>query len=125
MENGNGAFPFAIFQLPFAIAMTPLIPIEQFEIFASGLDHPECLAFARDGILWAGGEAGQVYRIDREGKPETIANLGSFNGGVAFTPDDSELIVCNPVQGLVAVDRRTGKTRVFATRAGEHKMLTP
>jgi hypothetical protein len=27
------------------------IAIERFEIFANGLDHPECLAFDREGIL--------------------------------------------------------------------------
>src|SRR5437868_13936704 len=103
MENGSrrDLHPFSICHFPFAMN-PPLIPIEHFEIFASGLDHPECLAFDRDGILWAGGEAGQVYRIDRDGKPETIANLGSFNRGSPFTPDDSDLIVCNAVQGLVA-----------------------
>jgi gluconolactonase len=104
---------------------SPLIPIERFEIFATGLDHPECLAFDRDGYLWAGGEAGQVYRIDGRGTVETIANLDSFNGGIAFDPEDAGLIVCNPAQGLVRVDRRTGETRVFATHAGAHKMITP
>ena len=27
--------------------MTPELPIESFEIYATGLDHPECLAFDR------------------------------------------------------------------------------
>lgn len=102
---------------------SPIIPIERFEVFASGLDHPECLAFDREGFLWAGGEAGQVYRIDPAGRVETIANLGSFNGGIAFSPAD-ELIVCNPVLGLVHVDR-AGKFDVFATHAGDHKMICP
>ena len=62
--------------------MNPIIPIDRFEIFASGLDHPECCAFDRDGNLWAGGEAGQIYRIDANGKPETIANVGGFCCGV-------------------------------------------
>ena len=48
--------------------MNPEIPIDRFEVFASGLDHPECCAFDRDGNLWAGGEAGQIYRIDPTGK---------------------------------------------------------
>ena len=48
--------------------MNPEIPIDRFEVFASGLDHPECCAFDRDGNLWAGGEAGQIYRIDADGQ---------------------------------------------------------
>src|SRR3982751_1560075 len=107
------------------IRRLPLIPLDQFEVFATGLDHPECLALDRDGYLWAGGEAGQVYRIDLAGKVETIANLGSFNGGIAFDSTDAGLIVCNPAQGLVRVDRAAGATRVFATHAGARKMLTP
>src|SRR6266576_6118888 len=66
--------------------MDPLIPIDRFEIFATGLDHPECCAFDRNGDLWAGGEGGQVYRISPKGDVEQVATLGSFNGGVAFSP---------------------------------------
>ncbi len=94
--------------------MEPEIPIERFEIFATALDHPECLAFDRDGFVWAGGEAGQVYRIDAQGRAETIANLGGFCAGVALTPDDNELFVCNAAHGIVRVNR-AGAWSVFAT----------
>ena len=103
------------------ITMDPLIPIERWEIFANGLDHPECLAFDREGTLWAGGEAGQVYRIDPDGKLEQITTLGSFNAGLAFSPTD-ELFVCNPAMGMVRVDR-TGKFEVFATHASGEKVI--
>jgi gluconolactonase len=102
--------------------MSPEIPTESFEIFASGLDHPECCAFDRDGNLWAGGEGGQVYRIDPTGKPETITNLGGFCAGVAFSPDDRELLVCVTGAGLVRV-AKTGEHHVFATSADEHKIV--
>ena len=101
--------------------MNPLIPIEQFSIFASGLDHPECCAFDAQGVLWAGGEAGQVYRIDLRGNVQTICTLGTFNGGVAFSPTD-DLFVCNPAQGVVRV-WRDGTSNVFASHVGEHKIL--
>ena len=101
--------------------MEPLIPIDRFEVFATGLDHPECIAFDSDGMLWAGGEAGQIYRIDPAGKVEQITTLNSFNAGVAFSPDD-ELFVCNPAQGILRVGR-DGKHDVFATHAGEHKLV--
>src|SRR5436853_3094123 len=87
------------------ISLTPEIAIERFEIFANGLDHPECLAFDREGVLWAGGEAGQIYRISKEGQVETVATLGGFTGGIAWTPDDSALYACNPAHGVVRVER--------------------
>src|SRR5215831_13280655 len=87
------------------ISLTPEIAIERFEIFANGLDHPECLAFDREGILWAGGEAGQIYSVSPEGSVETVAALGGFSGGLAWAPDDSALFVCNPAHGVVRVER--------------------
>src|ERR1700761_7281393 len=85
--------------------IAPEIPIERFEIFANGLDHPECLAFDRDGCLWAGGESGQIYSISSAGAVKTVAELGGFSAGIAWTPDDAELFVCNPQRGIVRVSR--------------------
>ena len=103
--------------------MQPIIPIDRFEVFATGLDHPECLAFDRAGNLWAGGEGGQVYRISRTGEVQQIATLGSFNGGLAFSPDD-DVIVCNPAQGLVRVSGH-GDSKLFASHAGDRKLICP
>lgn len=105
----------------------PVIPIERFEVFATGLDHPECVAFDREGNLWAGGEAGQIYRIRAAGKVEEVMSLGGFTGGLAFSPT-GELIVCNPKHGLVrAIQNResTDKYEVFASHVADHKLLTP
>ena len=33
-----------------------------------GMDHPEGVAVGLDGKVYAGGEAGQVYRVDLENK---------------------------------------------------------
>jgi gluconolactonase len=107
------------------MTMTPVLPIESFSVFATNLDHPECLAFDRTGHLYAGGEAGQIYRVAPEGGvAQQICALGGFTGGIAWTPDDQELLVCNPQIGLVMV-RRDGSNRVFATHAGERKLICP
>lgn len=103
---------------------SPEIPIERFEIFANGLDHPECLAFDRTGWLWAGGEAGQVYRISPEGVLEQMADMGGFCVGVSWTPEDAELFVCNAKHGIVRV-RRDGQWSVFATHAGGRRLIAP
>lgn len=98
-----------------------MLPMERFEVFATGLDHPECLAFDREGFVWAGGEAGQVYRIDPAGKVEQVASLGTFNAGVAWSPED-ELFVCNPAKGVVRL-RRDRSPALFASHAGGHKIV--
>ena len=105
------------------LPMNPELAIDRFEVFASGLDHPECCAFDRDGNLWAGGEAGQVYRIAPNRNVETIANLGGFCGGLAFSPDDRELFVCVAGVGIAGVNK-SGQHRVFATHGGDHKIVT-
>jgi gluconolactonase len=103
--------------------MTPEIPIEKFEIYATGLDHPECLAFDRQGDLWAGGEGGQIYRIASDRKVHQVASLGGFCAGLAFSPQD-ELFVCNAQHGIVHV-KPSGEFSVFASHAGSHKLVCP
>lgn len=103
------------------MAATPEISPTRFAIFAGGLDHPEGLAFDRQGYLWAGGEAGQIYRIDADGRAEVVANLGNFCAGLAFSPDD-ELFVCVANLGVVHV-RRDGTSALFADRAGSHNIV--
>ena len=104
--------------------LLPEIPIESFEVFAGGIDHPECIAFDRDGNLWAGGEAGQIYRIAADRRPELVANLGSYSAGIAFSPVEGDLFVCNPSLGVVRVPK-DGKFSVFTSHCGAHKLICP
>lgn len=84
-----------------------------FEIFASGLDHPEGLAFAPDGTLFAGGEAGQIYAIDPQGNHRVHAECGGFTLGLAFSPH-GELFACNSAKGVLRISA-SGKAEVFAS----------
>jgi gluconolactonase len=103
--------------------MTPELPIERFSVFATGVDHPECVAFDSEGNLWAGGEAGQIYRINSEGQVQLIISAGGFSGGLAFSPND-ELFVCNPVHGVLRVGR-DGSFTCFASEANHQKLICP
>ncbi|MCX6428524.1 MAG: SMP-30/gluconolactonase/LRE family protein [Actinobacteria bacterium] len=65
------------------------------KIFASDLDHPEGLAWSPRGWVAAGGEAGQVYRIDpANGAVTEIAHTGGFILGMAFDGEDN-LYLCD------------------------------
>jgi len=48
-------------------------------MIATGLDHPEGVALGPDGMLYAGGEAGQVYRVDPNAA--TVELVTSVEGG--------------------------------------------
>ena len=104
--------------------MRPAIPLKRFRMYAEGLDHPEGLAFDRDGTLWAGGELGQIYRIDGRGCPHEVVTLGGFNLGLTFSAKQ-ELYVCN--FGLPALVRVTRKGRVLQSweRVGSRKLINP
>jgi gluconolactonase len=108
----------------FDVDMEPPITREQFEIFATGLDHPESCAFDRDGNLWAGAEAGQIYRVDPTGKPTLVTNVGGFCCGVALAPDDSAVFVCVSSIGVVRV-AKNGTHDLFASSAGGSAIIAP
>jgi gluconolactonase len=54
---------------------------------AGGLDHPEGVAWGPDGHVYAGGEAGQIYRIGLDGSTERIATTDGFMYGIALDGD--------------------------------------
>ena len=102
----------------------PSVLIESFSTFADGLDHPEGLAFDREGNLWAGGERGQIYRISRGGAVHTVTELGGFNLGITVSLTGS-LFVCNFKLGaLIEVDV-TGRLLRSVERVGSYSLRNP
>ena len=106
--------------------MFPL-SISDVSIFADGLDHPECIAVHPDGSVWAGGEAGQIYRIAADGSSvEEIARTGGFVQGLAFSPGATWLAACDPPNKCVwKLDMGSGKLEKFAGGAGGHTFNIP
>jgi sugar lactone lactonase YvrE len=103
------------------------ISIQRASVFADGLDHPECVAVHPDGSVWAGGEAGQIYRISPDGRRvDTVAGTGGFILGLAFAPAAEYLVACDlRRQCLWRVDPATGRLSEFARRAGRHRFSIP
>jgi len=96
-------------------------------IFADGLDHPECVAVHPDGSIWAGGEAGQIYRISADGQQiETVANTGGFILGIAFSPGAQWLAICDLGKKCVwRLDLKTFQLERFAEGAAGHAFNIP
>ena len=84
--------------------------------FGSGLDHPECIAWGCDGYAYAGGEAGQIYRIDLARREfEEFTRVDGFVGGICQDAQH-RLYVCNGDVKRVEPD---GAVSTYCDRAGE------
>ncbi len=84
-----------------------LYPVSGVRNFVTELNHPEGLTVARDGTIYAGGEAGEVYRIAPDGKQvEKIANTGGFCLGMTLDRDENLYICDLNRHALLKVSRR-------------------
>lgn len=90
------------------------------------LDHPEGLAFDRDGRLYCGGERGQIFRLSlEEGKLEQVGDTGGFCLGMAFDAA-GDLFICDSRQGAVVRFRPdTGHWDVFAKEVAGQRLRIP
>lgn len=91
----------------------------------SGLDHPECLCFGPDEDLFAGGEAGQVYNLKRDGSHQKqIASTGGFLLGLSMD-GNHRLHVCDMAKASVLIVDRDGKVSERSTGTSAMKMRVP
>src|SRR5258706_1984890 len=101
--------------------------IEDVIIFYDGVDHSECVAVHPDGSVWAGGEAGQIYRISSDGKNiEVINNTDGFILGIAFSPAADWLSVCDSKNKCVwKLNLHNNKLEKFANGADGENFNIP
>ena len=91
--------------------------------FGEGLDHPECVAWGCDGYAYAGGEAGQIYRIDIEnGVFEQFAETPGFVGGIC-QDGSRNLYACS--SGSVFRITPQGFAEVYSRGSESVDMTTP
>ena len=80
------------------------------------LDHPEGVAVHPDGSVWCGGERGQIYRMDPDGRDLVeVGSTGGFCLGMAFDADASFLYVCDlKLAAVFRVEIASGRVERFA-----------
>ena len=103
----------------------PQINLSHAEVFVDGLDHPEGVAPGPDGHLYAGGEAGQVYRIHLGTRTAThYATTSGLNLGLALDASGTAY-VCNPGDRAVKNVTPEGAVSVYSTGNASRRMIAP
>jgi gluconolactonase len=102
----------------------PLRDLSEFVSLADGLDHPEGVAAGSDGTIYAGGEAGQVYHVEADGRFEQIASVDGFGLGLALD-GDGNIYVCENTSHVVKRVSPDGSVSVHTRGAPERPFMTP
>ena len=97
---------------------------DSIDVLVDGLDHPEGVAYDHsNGTLYAGGEQGQVYRIDIAGRRFVeVARTPGFVLGLAVD-GDGRLVICDSADGAVWALDGDRLTRLLAQVGRRHLML--
>jgi gluconolactonase len=96
----------------------PEIALEELEIFANGLDHAEGICVAPDGNLYVGGEAGQLYRVDKSGELTELMSTGGFMLGLAADADSRIYAIDNGAKCVWRIDPAANAREEWATGFG-------
>ena len=101
-----------------------LFDLEQFTTLVDGLDHPEGVAWGADGNWYAGGEAGQVYRIGVDGAYTQVASTGGFILGLALDGEHN-IYACDLFQNKVFKVSVGGDVAVYSDGSADRDFAAP
>ncbi len=105
--------------------MTLLDNDTQVSVFVEGLDHPEGIAWGLDGYAYAGGEAGQLYRIDiEEQELEQVADTGGFLLGLALDAHHN-IYACDVGNSAVMKITQGGDVSVYSGGTADEPFRVP
>ena len=105
--------------------MAILDNVTQVSVFVEGLDHAEGIAWGLDGYAYAGGEAGQLYRIDVE-KREVVqfADTGGFMLGMALDAHHN-IYACDVGNKAVMKITQGGAVSTYSTGSADEPFRFP
>ncbi len=97
----------------------------QVSVLVDGLDHAEGIAWGLDGYAYAGGEAGQVYRIDVE-RQEAVqfADTGGFMLGMALDAHHN-IYACDAGNKAVMKITQGGVVSVYSSGTEDEPFRVP
>jgi len=95
-----------------------------FDTLATGLDHTEGAAWGPDGALYAGGEAGQIYRIALDGTVTEIANTGGFLFGITVD-GEGNVYGCDMGRGEIVRVSPSGTVETYSSGTPDHPLRVP
>jgi gluconolactonase len=103
-----------------------VIGLDELSIFAEGVDHSEGIAWDPfSGHVYAGGELGELYRIDLDGRVEQLASTGGWMLGLAVD-GDGRVYACDHGNGTIArLDPVRGSVKPYGHGRGDRPFDTP
>lgn len=102
-----------------------LMQVSDFTMFVEGLDHPECVSWGPDGLLYAGGEAGQIYRLTTDGGPVTeLATTKGFVLGICLDAD-ANIYACDPGNSAVMRISQNGDVTTYSAGLPDRAFVNP
>jgi gluconolactonase len=104
--------------------VAPLLDISAFGVLAEGLDHPECVTWGADGYVYAGGEAGQVYRVSLDGQVSQVGTTGGFILGVCLD-GDGNVYACDTVNRAIMRMSEAGDVEHFFDGTPGRPLVNP
>jgi sugar lactone lactonase YvrE len=115
----------AIWDVTAGLGGEPLLPVSAFRTLADGLDHPEGVACGPNGEIYAGGEAGQLYRIAGDGQVTEIARTGGFLLGLCLDAGGAVYACDNGLKKEVVRIAPDRSISTWSNGAPERRMQTP
>ena len=98
--------------------------LDRITVVTDALDHPEGIAWSPSGAIYAGGEAGQVYRVSLDGDVTIVGTTDGFAYGVTLDASDRAYVCDFARKELVQMDAG-GAVLTITNGTSERPMRVP